>query len=61
MKETVLTILKESIDVKSISIKSNVDLITKGADMLAECITTGHKILIFGNGGSAADAQHIAA
>ncbi len=29
--------------------------------MLAECITTGHKILIFGNGGSAADAQHIAA
>jgi D-sedoheptulose 7-phosphate isomerase len=61
MKETVLTILKESIDVKSISIKSNVDLITKGADMLAECITSGHKILIFGNGGSAADAQHIAA
>ena len=61
MKEIVLTILKESIDVKSISIKSNVDLIIKGADMLAECITTGHKILIFGNGGSAADAQHIAA
>ena len=61
MKETVLAILKESIDVKSISIKSNVDLIIKGADMLAECITSGHKILIFGNGGSAADAQHIAA
>jgi len=61
MKETVLAILKESIDVKSISIKNNVDLIIKGADMLAECITTGHKILIFGNGGSAADAQHIAA
>jgi D-sedoheptulose 7-phosphate isomerase len=61
MKETVLKILQESIDVKSISIKSNVDLIIKGADMLAECITTGHKILIFGNGGSAADAQHIAA
>jgi len=61
MKETVLTILKESIDVKSISIKNNVELIIKGADMLAECITTGNKILIFGNGGSAADAQHIAA
>jgi len=40
MKETVLAILKESIDVKSISIKSNVDLIIKGADMLAECITS---------------------
>ncbi|MBT8351191.1 MAG: D-sedoheptulose 7-phosphate isomerase [Deltaproteobacteria bacterium] len=61
MKETVLAILKESIDVKRISIKSNVDLIIKGADMLAQCITSGHKVLIFGNGGSAADAQHIAA
>jgi len=61
LKETVLAILKESIDVKSISIKSNVDLIIKAADRLAECITSGHKILIFGNGGSAADAQHIAA
>ena len=61
MKETVLEILKESIDIKSISIKRNVELIIKGADMLAQCITTGHKILIFGNGGSAADAQHIAA
>ncbi len=61
MKETVLTILKESIDVKRISIKSNVDLIIKGADMLAKCIASGHKVLIFGNGGSAADAQHIAA
>ena len=29
--------------------------------MLVSCITSGHKILIFGNGGSAADAQHIAA
>ena len=61
MKETVLAILKESIDVKRMSIKSNVDLIIKGADMLAQCITSGHKVLIFGNGGSAADAQHIAA
>lgn len=61
MKETVLTILKESIDVKRISIKSNVDLIIKSADMFAKCIASGHKVLIFGNGGSAADAQHIAA
>jgi D-sedoheptulose 7-phosphate isomerase len=32
---------------------------------IAECITaqfkTGHKLLLFGNGGSAADAQHLAA
>jgi len=29
--------------------------------MVKECILTGHKVLIFGNGGSASDAQHIAA
>jgi D-sedoheptulose 7-phosphate isomerase len=37
------------------------DLIIKSADLLTTCLTTGHKVLIFGNGGSAADAQHIAA
>jgi len=61
MREVILSILKESINVKERSIKSNIDLIAKGADMLAECLASGHKILIFGNGGSAADAQHIAA
>jgi len=61
MKDIVLSILKQSIDVKSISIKNNADRLVKGAGMLAECITAGHKVLIFGNGGSAADAQHIAA
>lgn len=61
MREVILSILKESINVKERSIKSNIDLIAKGADMLAECLASGHKILIFGNGGSAADAQHLAA
>lgn len=61
MKETILNILKESIDVKSNCVKRNIDLLVKGADMIAGCITSGHKVLIFGNGGSAADAQHIAA
>ena len=31
------------------------------ADRLVACLVSGNKILIFGNGGSAADAQHIAA
>jgi D-sedoheptulose 7-phosphate isomerase len=35
--------------------------IQKGAETLAACVSAGHKILIFGNGGSAADSQHIAA
>ncbi len=61
MNRTVLDILTESLAVKEQSIKNNIDLIIKAADMLAACIATDHKILIFGNGGSAADAQHIAA
>ena len=31
------------------------------AEKMAACISSGNKILIFGNGGSAADAQHLAA
>jgi D-sedoheptulose 7-phosphate isomerase len=61
VKNIILSTLKESIDVKDRFIKENIDLIQRVADILASCITSGHKILIFGNGGSAADAQHIAA
>ena len=61
MKKIVLDTLEESIRVKDRFIKDNIPLILRGADMLVSCITSGHKILIFGNGGSAADAQHIAA
>jgi len=61
MKNIVLDTLEESIRVKDRFIKENIPLILRGADMLVSCITSGHKILIFGNGGSAADAQHIAA
>jgi len=31
------------------------------ADLLAACLRAGGKIVLFGNGGSAADAQHLAA
>ena len=31
------------------------------ADAMTKCLRSGHKILFFGNGGSAADAQHLAA
>ncbi|MFH1581566.1 MAG: D-sedoheptulose 7-phosphate isomerase [Pseudomonadota bacterium] len=61
MKNIILNILEESINVKDRFIKGNIDLIVKGAERLAACVASGKKILIFGNGGSAADAQHIAA
>ncbi len=61
MKKIILKNLEESIEVKDRFIKNNIDLISKGAEMIATCLASGHKILIFGNGGSAADAQHITA
>ncbi|MBN1878980.1 D-sedoheptulose 7-phosphate isomerase [bacterium] len=36
-------------------------MLRKVAEILVEQLRTGHKILFFGNGGSAADAQHLAA
>ena len=61
MKKIILKNLEESIEVKDRFIKNNIDLISKCAEMIATCLASGHKILIFGNGGSAADAQHITA
>ncbi len=59
--QIITDILEDSLRVKRASIQANVDRIRRGADVLAACISSGHKILIFGNGGSAADSQHIAA
>ena len=33
----------------------------KAAELAEHCLASGHRLLIFGNGGSAADAQHFAA
>jgi D-sedoheptulose 7-phosphate isomerase len=35
--------------------------IVEAASLIAQCVRSGGKILLFGNGGSAADAQHLAA
>lgn len=42
-------------------IKQLIPSIQQGTDMLTEVLQAGSKVLIAGNGGSAADAQHIAA
>ncbi|MEW6673002.1 MAG: D-sedoheptulose 7-phosphate isomerase [Thermodesulfobacteriota bacterium] len=61
MKNIILDALSESIRVKEAFINGHLDRIVQAAEMLATAAASGHKILIFGNGGSAADAQHIAA
>lgn len=37
------------------------DVIVKAGSVIAEAMAAGRKVLVFGNGGSAADAQHFAA
>ena len=34
--------------------------VQQAADMILRCLTTGHKLLVCGNGGSASDATHLA-
>jgi len=61
MKDVILSILEAGITAKRSCVESNVDNIIRAADMLTACLAAGGKVLIFGNGGSAADAQHLAA
>jgi D-sedoheptulose 7-phosphate isomerase len=61
MKKQILDILTDSISVKERFVHANLDTILDAADRLSVCLASGHKILLFGNGGSAADAQHMAA
>lgn len=60
MKDKVIKMLAESARLKT-EAKSQADLIVEAAKMIAGAFSTGGHLLIFGNGGSAADAQHLAA
>lgn len=53
--------LDETIQILSKVKETQVDIINGIAKTLTECFKSGNKLLICGNGGSAADAQHIAA
>lgn len=53
--------LRESIRVKQAVIEQQMDEIEELAAMIIDAYKKGNKLLVFGNGGSAADAQHLAA
>lgn len=61
MIERIQQIASESIEAKRSFFDSHAESVARAADLLITSIKSGGKILIFGNGGSAADAQHIAA
>jgi D-sedoheptulose 7-phosphate isomerase len=51
----------ESLRVKARFFKEHKDLIVRTAETIAHGLRNRRKVLFFGNGGSAADAQHLAA
>lgn len=61
MEKTIEKILAESIEVKQEFIKQNISNLSLVAEKIASAFTNDRKLLLCGNGGSAADAQHIAA
>lgn len=61
MREAVIKELEESADIKKMVAKTLSDLIVNAINMIISTYKAGGKVLLIGNGGSAADAQHIAA
>ena len=61
MIERVKQIATESVETKRDFFGANAERVVRAAEIIIDSIKAGGKVLIFGNGGSAADAQHIAA
>lgn len=61
MQEKIKKMLIESADVKRRVAEELSEEIESAAKMIVSCFNSGNKLLIFGNGGSAADAQHFQA
>ncbi len=61
MQERIKDIFKESVAVKEETLKHNLKAIAQAAEEITKSFKGNGKVLIFGNGGSAADSQHMAA
>lgn len=61
MKDIVSKSYKDSIHCKEAFFKQNTQSVIQCAELIAEAFKADKKLLICGNGGSAADAQHLSA
>jgi len=61
MNDAIIKAFEESIQAKRTFLKENLNTLVTVIDLLAAAFSNGKKLLLFGNGGSAADSQHIAA
>jgi D-sedoheptulose 7-phosphate isomerase len=61
MEDYIVKIFKESSNLKESFVSENLDGIVGVVEAITAALKAGNKIMLFGNGGSAADAQHLAA
>jgi D-sedoheptulose 7-phosphate isomerase len=61
MRDKIERSIRDGIKAKEELLASQADNIEKASRAIASAIKSGGKVLIFGNGGSAADSQHMAA
>lgn len=61
MRDRIKEIFLENIQIKEELLHTSIGQIIEIADLLIDCIKKNGKVILFGNGGSASDSQHIAA
>src|SRR5687768_18187771 len=61
MKDRAIKAFDESAEIKRRFVREQADKIVLVAQLISQRLREGHKVLLFGNGGSATDAAHIAA
>ncbi len=61
MQDYIVKIFRESIQVQEAFVNENLGRIVAVVEAVTAALKAGNQILLFGNGGSAADAQHLAA
>ncbi len=61
MRDKIKDIFLENIHIKEELLRNNIPQIIDIADIIISALRKGGKLILFGNGGSASDSQHIAA
>jgi len=61
MIDTIRAAVADSLELQKSFFRDRADLVAQVAGEIARAFAAGNKVMLFGNGGSAADAQHLAA
>jgi len=61
IKHFIAQCVRESVAVKNETLQDNLEIVIKIVREITTSLKKGGKVILFGNGGSAADSQHIAA